>query len=291
MSKFVQKDIPEGINTSKESPLKDFIGMAGVIVITVAGLFLLLTVASIYLGKNISFKQEQDIFEKLQKVSLTKALKLEKPSKNNPDLTPLESQLQALVDELWQPFNDQKDKVQLPVSILQMKAPNAFMGPGGRMTLTTGFLKEAQSENELSFVICHEIGHFYLRHIIQGMSRGIGMQLLLSMIGLESVGGGFLSTGVGLADRSFGREDESKADALGLKCLNNKYGHLNGGDAFFRRMGKKHESIPGKKILSYISTHPMSDVRIQDMKSLAKKNNWKFEGTITSLQYDKSLLN
>ena len=44
--------------------------------------------------------------------------------------------------------------------VWEASQPNAFALPGGWVAVTTGLLEGAGSENELAFVLGHELGHF-----------------------------------------------------------------------------------------------------------------------------------
>lgn len=284
---FIPKDIPEGINTSKENPLRDLGEMMLIIGLALGGVFFLLTIGSNYMATNISFHQEQELFNGIE-AEFRRSKKDDE--KLEPEIMAIQNSMQGLVNELWEPYNDQEQKVKLPVTVTRDKVSNAFMGVGGNMSLTQGFLREAQSENELAFVICHEIGHFYHRHILKSLGQALGMQLVLSVIGLDGKGPELLGWGVGFAQQSHGREAESEADRLGLECMQKKYGHVNGADAFFRRAADKHPEVPGEKILSYFSTHPMSEDRIMAMSNLADARSWSQEGIITEVPYDRDVL-
>jgi hypothetical protein len=54
---------------------------------------------------------------------------------------------------------------QLRVGVLESSELNAFALPGGLVLVTTALLESAESENEVAFVLGHELGHHYLGHL------------------------------------------------------------------------------------------------------------------------------
>jgi Zn-dependent protease with chaperone function len=196
-----------------------------------------------------------------------------------------EASLQALVDRLarhW-PENPYEFKPML----WQEESPNAFALPGGWIGVTTGLIAEVDSENELAFVLGHEIGHFRNRDHLKGLGRGLALGIVLSAVGLSGVGAAADLAGLagGLAQRSFDREQESDADEFGLGVVAAEYGHVGGAAEFFRRMPDV-EGLLGEKVEAYLSTHPISEERIQELAAYAGEQGFAREGELIALPED-----
>ena len=80
------------------------------------------------------------------------------------------------------------------------KEPNAFALPGGKVGVYTGIFNVARDQNQLAGVISHEIGHVISRHHDERITRQMGAQGALQLIGavLEAMG----KTDDALADSS-----------------------------------------------------------------------------------------
>ncbi len=164
------------------------------------------------------------------------------------------------------------------LGILEEDSPNAFALPGGAILVTSGLIAKAESENELAFVLGHELGHFRNRDHLKALGRGVLFNLLLSMVGMS--GGEAVSlvgtTGL-LTERHFSRDQESAADRFGLELVYKEYGHVAGGMDFFKRLPKE---IEGSNLAKFADTHPVTAERVAELKQLAKEEGWTLEGEL-----------
>ena len=174
---------------------------------------------------------------------------------------------------------------QLRVFLLDEDMPNAFALPGGTLLVTRGLLGQVGSENEIAFVIGHELGHFAHRDHLRTLGRAVLFEMLLSAVGL---GGGDATSRLGglgsfLGARSFSREQERAADAFGLRLIAAEYGHVGGAADLFGRIGGP-TSRSGGALASFASTHPISPARISAMNALAAESGWRVEGPLRPLR-------
>ena len=137
-----------------------------------------------------------------------------------------------------------------------------------------GLLSEADSENELAFVLAHELGYFRGRDHLRGMVRAAAFTLLSATIGTATCIGA--PNGLALTQRltqsGFKRAQESAADELALDLVHEEYGHLAGVFDFFRR------DTAGGIGPQWLSTHPSSDDRMERLETLARRRGWGLEG-------------
>ncbi len=137
-----------------------------------------------------------------------------------------------------------------------------------------------KSENELSFVLAHEMGHFANRDHLRGLGRGLVFIALSALIfGSDSGVGDFLSGWINITEMSFSREQESKADKYALNALNCTYGHVGGATDFFGKMSKE-EHIGFFK--HFFLSHPESKKRISVLKEYARSKDFA-EGELRKL--------
>ncbi len=197
------------------------------------------------------------------------------------EVDPAEAALQSLVDRLAEHWPD--NPYELRVSIWSTDAPNAFALPGGWIGFTQGLLDEVESENELAFVLGHEIGHFRNRDHLRGLGRGVALSIVLAGVGMTGAGvaGDLASLAGALAQRGFDRAQESQADRFGVDLVVAEYGHAGGASEFFRRMPHA-DGITGE-IESYLSTHPLSEERVAKIEDHAARLGHARHGALTPL--------
>jgi len=177
--KYEAKVIPEGINTSRENPLKEFSLLVGGAGLIITGIIVFALYASDYLVRYIPVELEQRWFSSENFsgtfTDRTKAIDQERIA--------VESYLQELTDRLK---DEQHAQFSFKVQLLDDDTPNAFITPGGNIFITLGLLKNINSENALAMVLGHEMGHQYHRHPLRSAGRGIIFMLaFLAMSGFD----------------------------------------------------------------------------------------------------------
>lgn len=142
--------------------------------------------------------------------------------------------------------------------VLESSDENAFAAPGGKVFLTTKFLKNSNTLNERIFVIGHELGHQHYRHPVKSIYTSLFSAGVTSLIsGADSFSGLMLKA----TSMSFSREQETEADMFALDLVQKISGNAKGAFDFFKRINEKYgmlENING----GFFSTHPLSRKRI-----------------------------
>ena len=116
---------------------------------------------------------------------------------------------------------------------------NAMALPGGNIVVYTGLLDRVASENELAFVLAHELGHYAHRDHLRGMGRALVFAVIAGLLfGPDSGTGSLLAGALGLTELSFSRRQETRADAFAVAALHCAYGHVGGSTDFFDRIGQ-----------------------------------------------------
>ncbi|MBP6307812.1 MAG: M48 family metallopeptidase [Opitutaceae bacterium] len=151
------------------------------------------------------------------------------------------------------------------------KTVNAFALPGGKVGVYTGLLRLAGNDDELAFVIGHEIAHVTSRHGAQRVTAQVGVAVGAAVLAestkdkknseLYQLAYGLGSTGGTLA---YSRFHESEADFIGLR-----YSAYAGYDpraaiSFWKKMsaGKADSGW----LMTLLSTHPADAQRIAAME-------------------------
>ena len=176
-----------------------------------------------------------------------------------------------------------ESKYEFRVEINASAAVNALALPGGLIVVTSGLLEKVQTENELAFVLGHELGHFKNRDHIRGMGRGVVIALLFAALS-SSEGSSLVGSSIAdLTLRGFSRRQESAADRFGLRVVHDEYGHVADSWRFFERInvGESKSSILGP----YLSTHPLSESRIEEIIEYSAANGWSINGEVFAIDW------
>jgi len=159
--------------------------------------------------------------------------------------------------------------------------PNAFAFPGGWIGVTTGLLDSVESENELAFVVAHEIGHFRDRDHLRGIGRGLAFALAMSALGLTTTNAAMRVATISgdLTARAFDRSQESRADRFALAVVAAEYGHIGGAMDFLTRLPRPEDGAHDG-IRHYFSTHPLGEKRTDALRLWVRENGWPDEGPL-----------
>jgi Zn-dependent protease with chaperone function len=266
--RFVAKQAKEGINVSDTHPLVE----AGTLVIGLTAIFIVIALSLIFAVEAalyfVSAEDEAALFgDWLPEDIITVA----------PDDERL-YETQSLVDRLVQHWPDAP--YQFRVEIDDSEIANAMALPGGLIIVTQGLLDQVESENELAFVLGHELGHFKNRDHLRALGRGIVMALFFTVVTGNDVAG----IGIKAADltlRGFSRRQETKADEFGLAVAYSEYGHVDNAWRLFERWDTQDSALID--IATYLSTHPEAGDRVVDMKARAVAEGWRVEGDLSPL--------
>jgi predicted Zn-dependent protease len=245
--KYTPKALNGNVNVSKNSPLKEFFILLG-------GALGLLMLTYIALGLAVDF-----IIPKLpdgteQRLSVLFADKF--PQKKP---TPVEQQLQQLLDSLVAVL-PHKPNTTYRVRVISSKQANALALPGGYIIVLSGLLKEINSENELAFVLSHEIGHFANRDHLRRLGRGLVLSAFsIFLTGLDNGITQLLMQSLLNVELKFSRDQEIKADLYALELLNKRYDHVAGATDFFTRIAARNVN---NRLSYYFATHPYPQDRI-----------------------------
>jgi Zn-dependent protease with chaperone function len=156
---------------------------------------------------------------------------------------------------------------------------NAAALPGGTILVTRGLLLELQSENELAFVLGHELGHFHSRDHLRGLGRVILYQLTASALFGFHVTAPDVTAFLGsMTARGFDRSQERAADRFGLNLVQAEYGHVAGSGRFFERLASHASELD--ELAAYVSTHPASSDRLEDLDDYAAEQGWERDGEL-----------
>lgn len=138
---------------------------------------------------------------------------------------------------------------------------NAFCAPGGYIYVYTGLIKFLEYEDELAGVMGHEIAHADLRHSTDQLTKAYGVGVLIELL-LGEDPGLLADVASSLLSLSFSRTDETEADQASVDYLCATDYSADGTAGFF-------EKLDGFELPEFLSTHPSSDTRVDDITEYA----------------------
>jgi len=259
--------IPEGINTSKTNPLKEFFVLSGGIIFATIAVLAILTMLVDFFADKIPFSWEKNI-------PVSKLL-------DDKNTQPIPNYLQRLSQKVIQQMA-LPENVDITVHYINDDTVNAFATLGGHIFLFRGLLEKLKSEDELSMVIAHEVAHIKYRHPIRSLSHGLVISILLSLIGSSSgdVAGGLLGSSNMLTTMHFSRDYEYRSDQTAVNALINIYGHAEGAIALFDVFKGELNSI---QTVEFLNTHPLTENRISKTREIIMHSSVESNKLITPL--------
>jgi len=254
--KYEAKVIPEGINTSRENPLKEMLLLITASLSILALVVVLLAFMSDFLIGFIPPEAESRWFGK-QSFDLDE---FDLSPEDQESYEQVEQYLDALLERLK---TDEYSNFEFTITLFKHEIPNAFIVPGGHIFISTALLKNVDSENGLAMVLAHEMAHQYERHPLRSAGRGVIIAMALTVL-LGSDADGWLyqvfSEVSTISLLAFSRKQEREADEIALQSLINQYGHALGSTEFFEKIKNfknSDSSMPG-----FYQSHPGTAERI-----------------------------
>jgi len=156
-------------------------------------------------------------------------------------------------------------------------AINAYAGPGGGVYITTGMLRHLASDDEVAFVLSHEIAHHMANHIEEkqqnaAVGAAIGAIILGGLAAYAQQGssqpdrqlvanaahaGASLGATGGVL--SYSKEQEREADYLGMYAMDKAGYDVTAAAAVMDTFATLHPSSAGTT--SFFGTHPSAPER------------------------------
>lgn len=146
---------------------------------------------------------------------------------------------------------------------------NAIALPGKKIIVFKGLLKDITSLNSLYFVIGHEIGHIINRDHLKSIGRAIAISLGLSLVTFGTDASSFFSINQSIIDRQFSQNQESHSDKRAIEYTIKRFNGLYRSHEFFDQISLKE---PDSKIAGFLNTHPMTQDRIEKIKTHTSYN-------------------
>lgn len=148
---------------------------------------------------------------------------------------------------------------------------NAFALPGGHIVVFTGILDKMDSSDELAALLAHEATHVEERHSTRMIARSMAGYLFLSLLigDVNAVVAVVAENANALRNLDYGRGLESEADGQGqARLLENGVDPM----AMVKLLELlEREAIDMPEQLAFLSSHPLTEQRIDNAKAKAKE--------------------
>lgn len=177
------------------------------------------------------------------------------------------------------------ERESIKIHILNKDEINAFALPGGHIIIYSGLILNSDNQEELGGVICHEIAHIRLNHVMQKLINEVGLSILISMTtgnsDLEAIGGAAKILSSSAFDRSLEKQADIKAVDYLVKANIDPEPFAN----FLHKLSGKESDA--NKYLSWISTHPESKERAEYIIEYSRDKKRPFELVLEEMTWEK----
>jgi predicted Zn-dependent protease len=171
-------------------------------------------------------------------------------------------------------FRDDVAKWPWEVHVISVDEVNAWCMPAGKMAIYTGLIQKLNAtDDEIAAVMGHEIAHALREHARERISRQMGTQATIGIVG-ALLGIGQLGQNVAgtVADVTLNlpnsRLHETEADRIGIELAARAGFDPRAAVGLWEKMGKQ---AGGNQPPKWLSTHPPHQDRIGDLRAYAEK--------------------
>jgi predicted Zn-dependent protease len=176
----------------------------------------------------------------------------------------IDKQKTAAINRFYRELNYD---VNYPIEITVLKSGevNAFAVPGGHIVVYDGILEDMRTPEQLAALLAHEASHIQQRHSLRNIFRSMARKMFLLIIfgGDAGLAGYLANRADDLKGLEYSRELETEADDNGMKLMNKSNLDIKG---MLLLMEQLEKSAVGKEPSSLLSTHPIFESRIRNVK-------------------------
>jgi predicted Zn-dependent protease len=177
--------------------------------------------------------------------------------------------IQSRVDAIGQKLVAVSDRRELIYyfKVLNEEEKNAFALPGGYIYIFKGLIDEFSNDDELAYVLAHELSHIVARHSINRLKKNLGYNILMVLAKAGAADNQTVNranTALSLLMLSYSREDELMADRLAVRFTKRAGFNAQASLSFLEKLKeiKRREPIRPKSA----QTHPYINERIKVVK-------------------------
>ncbi|HEV3008410.1 MAG TPA: M48 family metallopeptidase [Burkholderiales bacterium] len=160
------------------------------------------------------------------------------------------------------------------VHVLSIDEVNAWCMPAGKMAMYTGLINKLNAtDDEIAAVMGHEIAHALREHARERISRQMGTQMTVGIVGAllgigqmgQSIAGTVADVTLNLPNS---RLHETESDRIGVELAARAGFDPRAAVSLWEKMAKQSS---GGQPPKFLSTHPSHEDRINDLRQYSEK--------------------
>ena len=179
------------------------------------------------------------------------------------------NQLNQIKKEIIKLDKNVREKSTFPINVIKSKNINAMILPNGSIFFTSGILDKKLPEQEMAFVLAHEIGHYSHKDHLKAISRQLLVILICMFSGQNNQVHNVVKRVTETEFLHYSRSQERAADLYAGDMLIKLYGTNEGGKSFINRLRKNEHNID---FLYYFQTHPSWNERLKLIEAQQTKS-------------------
>jgi Zn-dependent protease with chaperone function len=262
---FTPKELRENLNVSTTHPLLEFAKLLFGLAISFGAFFICLGLVTDFLverhhdGLSSLFRSSPQLFASSMDLSLedTSSVNFQR--------------VKSVFDKLIS--SSDLESAGHQIHYASSSKMNAYAFPGGHIVVLKGLLDKVSSDQELAFVISHEIAHQENKDSLRSVGRGLALLAFSAFLsGADSTSSNLFADFSNLASSRYSQAQEQAADELGLEILNRAYSEVGGAIRFLERV-EKTESGLERFVIN--KSHPLTQRRLENVKSLILQKDYR----------------
>lgn len=177
------------------------------------------------------------------------------------------------------------DREKIKIHVINKNEINAFALPNGHLIVYSGLILSSDIQEELTGVICHEIAHIELNHVMKKLVKEIGLTVLISMATGNDAAEIIKETVKMLSSSAFDRSLEKEADIKAVDYLIRAKVNPEPFANFLYKLSLKDDAKT--EYLTWISNHPDSKERAEYIIEHSKNKLIKYEPILSIETWNK----
>jgi len=177
------------------------------------------------------------------------------------------------------------DREYIKVHIIEKDEVNAFALPNGHLIINSGLILNCDNQEEMIGVICHEIAHIELDHVMKKLVKEIGLSVMISMATGNSGGDVIKESLRVLSSSAFDRSLEKEADLKGVDYLVTAKVDPEPFAEFLYKISNTETAAT--QYFNWVSTHPASKERATYIIEYHDKGFKDYQSILTTETWEK----
>lgn len=253
--------INDNDNVSKTNDFNEFFVVFGGFVSLLIAIFLILNLGSNIYIQNISPKQQV----KLENM-ITQNIKAKYPIIEDAKYNSKILYLNKIKKQIIQGDKNLQNRSRLDLHIIKNNELNAFVSVDGNLYFTTGLLDKISDNQQLAFVLAHELGHYSHRDNLKAFSRQLSLITIASILSMaQNNTVNKTMKGIGsFTDIKYSQKQELNADLYASNNIKKIYGTNIAGINFFNALQKEDKN---PEFIYLFANHPKTQDRIKSIQN------------------------